>query len=519
MFKKMMYFFILFFSFIFLSCQQEDKSMNTLKLNFQEGDLPSLHPHALMIYLRGLTVAKNLYESLTRIDSQGKPQLAGAEAVDISSDHLHYTFRLRDNQWSNGMDVTAYQYEKAWKEALSPTSNCSRADLLYMIKNAERSKKGELPPEAIGVKALDAKTLTVELEYPSPYFLEMIAQSICAPLLDVKQKEPTEFSGPFMVDEWKHGDYLRLKKNPYYWDKKHIPLQQIDIYMVQDPMTAFAMYENNQIDWIGVPLIPLPSEIIIDLQKNKELKSQPVVRLFWIFLNTQHSDLASSSIRQALSLAVDRETIANNIFVCSHPLDKPFPSTLIPLSTSLPLKENLIEAKQKFEIGLTELGLTRETFPVLEITYSHQAGRKQLAEYLQQTWSKAFGIHIKLVPQEWNVLRKNLESGNYQISGCFEAAIYNDPVELMDKFVSLNSNNFPKWVNKDFKEKVNRAKKELNIEKRKEKLSEAEQILMEQMPFIPICRDEFMFAHHPNLKGYVFDYVGACDFSRASLKP
>jgi oligopeptide transport system substrate-binding protein len=491
--------------------------MNILKLNFQEGDLPSLHPHAVMIYLRGITVAKNLYECLTRINSQGKPQLAGAEAVDISPDRLHYTFRLRDNKWSNGMVITAYHYENAWKETLSPTSNSSRADLLYMIKNAEQAKKGEISLEDVGVKALDAKTLTVELAYPSPYFLEMIAQSICAPLMDVKQKEPREFSGPFMVDEWRQGHYLSLKRNPYYWDRKHISLQQIDIYMIQNPMTAFAMYENNQIDWIGVPLVPLPSEIINDLQKNNELKSQPVVRVFWIFLNTQHPCLSSASLRQAFSLAVDREAITKHIFVGAHPLEKPFPSTLLPIPISSPLEENLIEAKQKFEIGLKELGLTRDTFECLEITYSQQPGRKQLAAYLQQVWSKAFGINIKIVPKEWNILRKNLENGNYQISGCFEFAIYNDPAELMDKFVSLNSSNFPKWMNKDFKDKVNRAKQEANLDKRMKQLSEAEQILAQQLPFIPICNDEFLFAHHPKLKGYVFDFVGACDFSRASI--
>ena len=351
--------------------------MNSLKLNFQEGDLPSLHPHTIMIYLRGMTVGKNLYECLTRIDSHGKAQLAGAEAVDISPDRLRYTFKLRDNKWSDGTDVTAYQYETGWKEALSPTSNSSRSDLLYMIKNAEQAKKGEVPLESVGVKALDAKTLTVELAYPSPYFLEMIAQSICAPLIDAKQKEPTEFNGPFMVDTWKHGDYLRLKRNPFYWDKKHITLQQIEIYMIQDPMTAYAMYENNQIDWIGVPLIPLPAEIISDLQKNQKLKSHPVDRVFWIFLNTRHPCLSSASLRQALGLAVDREAITKHIFVGGHPLKKPFREDNLPLSTPTLFEEDLKEAKQKFEVGLKELGLTKETFPPLEIAYS--ASRPQTA--------------------------------------------------------------------------------------------------------------------------------------------
>lgn len=491
--------------------------MDSLKLNFQEGDLPSLHPHALMVYLRGISVAKNLYECLTRIDSQGKPQLAGAESVSVSQDHLRYTFKLRDNHWSDGTPVTAFQYEEAWKEALSPTSSCSRADLLYMIKNGEQAKKGEAPLDSVGVKAIDEKTLIVDLAYPSPYFLELAAQPICAPLVNPKKKEPTEFNGPFLVNTWKHGDYLQLNKNPFYWDKHSIALNQIDIYMVQDTMTAFAMYEKGAIDWIGVPLVPLSKEILSSLEKSEHLQSHPIDRVFWVFLNTEHPSLSSPSIRQALSLAVDRSAITQHIFTGGDPLNKPLPSNLLPDDSSLILEKNIAKAKDKFEEGLKEMGLTREALAPLVITYSQQAGRKQLAEYLQQVWSKTFGINVQVEAQEWNVLRSNLEKGLFTISGCYEAAFYNDPLEILGKMLTVNPNNFSRWVNPEFKQKVLQAKQEGAQEKRRELLAEAERIVMEQMPFIPISSDVFKYAHHPALKGYVFDYVGACDFSHASL--
>lgn len=491
--------------------------MNSLKLNFQEGDLPSLHPHSLMIYLRGISIGKNLYECLMRIDSQGHAQLAGAESVNISEDHLHYTFKLRDNKWSNGNAVTAYQYENAWKAALSPISNCSRADLFYLIKNAEQAKKGELPLESVGVKAIDDKTLIVELAYPSPHFLELVAQAICAPMINPQEKEPMDFNGPFVVDSRKHGDYLRLKPNPFYWDKKNISLQQIDIYMVQDVMTAFAMYEKGEIDWIGVPFVPLPVEVISNLEKNKALKSHPIDRTFWLFLNTQNPTLSCIPIRQALSLAIDRAAVAEHIFVGAHALKKPLPPALLPISTPSSLKQDLTEAKKKFDLGLKQLGVTKESLSPLVISYSQQAGRKQLAEYLQQAWSQAFGIKVQAEAVEWNVLRSNLEKGLFQISGCFDAAFCNDPIEFMEKLASIGPNNFSKWIDPDFTKKIMQAKKEPSEENRMLLLSEAEEILMQQMPFIPIISDEFMFAHNPQLKGYVFDCVGGCDFSRATV--
>jgi len=502
---------------VFMSCQKkEEKRVDTLNLNFQEGDLPSLHPHGLMIYLRGISLSKNIYEGFTRIDEKGLPQLAGADSIDVTPDGLKYEIHLRENHWTDGSLVTARDYENGWKEALSPTSNCPRADLLYMIKNAEQAKKGLIESGSIGIQSLNDQTLLVELAHPSPHFLELLAQPICAPLADVKEKEPKKFNGPFQVAGWKHGDYLNLKKNPNYWDKDQIVLENINIYMVQDTMTAFTMFEKGQIDWVGVPLVPLPIEIISRLEEKKALKSHPVDRAFWVFLNTLSPPLSSPSIRQALNLSFDRKAITDHIFT-GHPLKKPLPDALLSIEPAFEIEENLVLANQEFELGLEELNLTRETFPPLVITYSQQAGRKQVAEYLQQVWSKGLGIEVKLEPQEWNIFRVNLGTGNYQISGSFEAAFYKDPLELMQKFATLGPNNFPQWTNPEFIEIVNLARNEVDPDKRINLLADAEQILMEDVPFIPICSDEFIFSHHTDLKGYIFDCVGACDFSRAAF--
>jgi oligopeptide transport system substrate-binding protein len=500
-------------------CQKRiEKPVNALKINFQEGDLPNIHPHALMIYLRGICVAKTLYEGLTRIDENGNVQLAGAKSVEISPNQLQYIFKLRENHWSDGSAVTAYQYESAWKEALNPTSNCSRADLLYMIKNGQEVKKGLKPLDSTGVKALDDTTLLVELAYPSPSFLELAAQPICAPLVNPADKEQTIFNGPFMVGAWKRNDLLRLIPNPHYWDKENVFLGQIEITMIQDVMTAYSMFEKKQLDWMGAPFTPLSTELITRLKNEGALSSHPVTRSFWVFLNTQQTSLSSPAIRRALSLAIDRKAITEHILLGNHPLDKPLPYALLPGSPSSTIQQNIEEAKKSFEEGLKELGLTKESFPPITIAYSQQTGRKQIAEYLQQEWSKAFGIPVKLQNQEWNILRTNLEKGLYDISGCYEAAFYNDPLELIEKLTTLSSNNFSKWTMDRFTEIVLLAKQQSDPQKRMQLLSDAENILIEQMPFIPICSDELLFAHRPGLKGYTFDGVGAVDFSKASFQ-
>ncbi len=515
--KEKIILFILLFSFL-MSCQkQEEIRVHSLKVNFQEGDLPSLHPHEVMIFLRGISIGKTLNEGLTRIDHEGNPVLAGAKSMEISLDGLQYRFTLRENAWSNGSPVTAHHFEKAWKEALSPNSTCPRADLLYMIKNGEEAKKGLIPTDQVRVTALNDKTLVVELAYPSPYFLDLLAQPVCAPLFDPKKKEPTEFSGPFMLDKWVRGSSLTFKPNPHFWNRQNVSIKQIEVSFVEDPLTTFSLFEKGKLDWIGVPMGPLTAEQITHLSNKKAIYSYPIDRSFWVFLNTKHPALSSPKIRKALSLSINRDAITKHILMGGRPLAKALAPNMLPSSFHFPLKENRMEAKKLFEEGLKELKLSKESFPALTVTYSQQANRKQLAEYLREAWTDALGINVELQNQEWNVLRTNLAKGQFVICGAFEAAYYKDPLEMLERFTSINSNNFTQWTYPPFKEKIAEAKYEIDPEKRMEHLAVAEKILIEEMPFIPICSDCFFFGRNAQLKGYAFDSLGAIDFSYAKF--
>lgn len=517
MLKKNFIFIILLTVFFSTACHKsKDVAVNTLKIDFQEGDLPTLHPHDLMIYLRGISIAKTLFEGLTRIDAQGKVQLAGAKSHSVSEDGLRHTFILRENHWSDGTPVTAIQYEQAWKEALSPASSCMRADLLYIIKNGAEVKKGEKPLDAVGVKALDEKTLQVDLAYSSPFLLELLAQPLCVPLKEPKKKGMTEFNGPFLVASWERKNCMKLKPNPYFWNRKNVSLDQIEVFMVEDQMTGYAMFESGKIDYMGVPLSPLSTEQIIHLRKLNRLNSHAVDRVFWIYLNTKQPGLSSPYIRKALSLAVNRATITEHILIGGSPVQKPLPEELLSQGKFVKM-EDLSEARQYFEKGLNELGYTRETFPPLTIVFAQQANRKQLAEYLQEAWSRAFDIKVQIQNQEWNTLRNNLSTGGFEICGSFEVAFYKDPMEVLGRFTTLNPGNFSQWIHPEYKEKIGQAISAKSNNERIALMKEAEEILTEEMPFIPICSDKILFSHNPKLKGYAFDYVGAIDFSYASF--
>ncbi len=518
--KKNIYFITILLIFL-VSCQptnSRNATMTTLRIDFQEGDLPSLHPHDVLIYLRGLSIAKTLYEGLTRIDDQGQAMLSGAQSVEVSSDRMHYKFSLRDNAWSDGTPVTAFQYEHAWKEVLSPKSICPHSELLYMLKNGREAKSGLVPLSAVGVKALDAKTLVVDLSHPAPYFLELLAQPICVPLVHPETKEISAFNGPFMVQRWEKGHLLQLKPNPHFWNRKQVQIPQIDVYMIQDTNTAYSFFKEGKIDYIGVPLCNLTAEQITRLGEARQLSSHAIDRVLWIHLNTQHTALSSPLIRQALGMAITRKEITDHILIGGKPLFIPLPTTLLATSGLPAIKEDFAEANKRFDQGLKEIGLTRKTFPPITITYSQQANRKQLAEYLQQSWSRALGIDVQLEPKDWNTLRTHLTQGLFEISFTYLAPYYKDPIELLDYFSTLGTGNFAHWVNPFYSAKIYEAMQEGEFQKRTQLLGEAELYLLEQMPVIPVCTDKLMFSCNSGLKGYVFDCLGAIDFSYASLK-
>jgi len=506
--------YLILIGILFTSCNKQETSQD-LRLNFQGGDVPSLHPHVFQGHMRGRALGKLLFETLTRLDNQGNVLLTGAESVEISPDFKHFLFYLRPHKWSDGSAVTAFQYEEAWKQAIAPGSDCPRADLFYLIKNAEEAKKGIVSLDEVGVKALDARTLSVELAYPASFFLELMVQPIFAPISN--ESEPTKFNGPFFITERQRGDHLSLKSNPQFWNHKEVQLDTINIYFVDDAMSAFFMYEKGQLDWIGEPLGRLLPEVLLNMQqKNQPVYQRAVARVHSVFFNTQHPCLKSLSIRKALSSVVDPHLVTQHILIGEIPLFTPLPRTLSILSND-PKNSGIENGKKLFQEGLNELGISLKDMPPLIISYSYARERKQLAEYLKEVWEKTFDISIQLKSVEWNILRSQLEKGQFQISGCNITSVYRDPLEMLEGFEGNTENNFSQWFSSEYHDLISLAKNEVDPKKRNSLLKKAEKMLQDQITFIPISSCVHSYIHPPNLQNISFDHAGCVDFSYASF--
>jgi len=473
-----------------------EKKAKTLYLSFQEGAPLSLNPHHSSGDMRCRLLSKLLFEGLTRLNAEHQPELAGA--CDYSSKNgLSYTFRLRPCYWSNGEKVTAADYVMSWMNAMK--DHVSHPELFFVIKNARKFKEKKCTAKELGLHVIDPETLHIELEWPDPHFLSKLAQPYFFPLFG-SMREPKWFNGPYVVRE-QHKEELLLERNPYFWDGQRPFFEQVKIRWLNDIKEIYELFAQGKIDWIGDPLSKLSPPLIEKLQQEGKLHQKRVNRQFVVCFNAKRCPFNSPLIRRALSLAIDRSLISKEIFPHSIPLD--------------PISPSVEEANVLFEQGLKELQLTRNSFPSLTFSYSHQTGREHLAHFLQECWQKILGIKVQLERVEWNLFRNKLENGLFEITATIQDFIENDSIEFLERIEGESSWNFSQWSHSGYREIVFLAKTERDEKVRRQLIQQAKKILEEETPFTPLFIYTHLFAHHFEFSHYLLDQEGCVDFSWA----
>jgi oligopeptide transport system substrate-binding protein len=468
---------------------REDK---ILRINFQTGDPPSLNPQ-VGIDQSCRCLGKALFEGLTRLSPEGVPEPAGAKEIKVSSCHKIYTFLLREHYWSNGEEVTAYDFENTWKKAIAPSSNCLRSDLFYVIKNARDVHRKLKPLSELKVKALNAKTLVVELEYPAFHFLRLIAQPIFSPLYR-GEEEPNHFNGPFLLKEWKRDLSLRLTSNPYYWDKKNVDLKGITISMVTDIPQVSGLFEQGAVDWLGEPFSALISNERIAGQEEGDWKKERVDQMYWLYLNTRVFPFNSINIRKAFAYAINRKDI---IYACQGQRCS-FGSFLIQEEQ---WEENIPLAEAFLAAGLEELKITKDQLNQIKLFYGSTVDEGKLVGMLQAQWRSALGIEVDIVRIEWNRLSYLLDKREYQAATCYRSSPYFYSKSYLELFrESGNLYNSSQWEDPHYKALIDKGLQCVQVNEREKLLEEAEQILWQHMPVIPIFSPDYRYLLSKRIK-------------------
>ena len=462
---------------------------------------------------------KMLFEGLMRMTPEKTLIPAACEEVEISKDQKTYTFRIRSALWSNGKPVTAHDFEYAWKWVIDPKTSSRGTSDFYPIKNVQAIVKGELPIDAAGIRCEDAKTLVVELDHPTPYFLELTSTSVYSPICNgidrtdplwaQKTGESFVSNGPFLLKERNPNSHLALSKNPHYWNAGQVAMDQIQIAIVNDIQTQMALFQKNQIDWFGKPFTTLPLDAIPSLRKEKILELFPEQALYWYFINTEKFPFHNTKMRRAFAYAVDRKSIVDHLLKEDEEI-----ATGVNRNSHFFTDADLPKAKELFEEALSELKLTRETFPKIALSFCNIETNNRVACIVQQQLKEALGIEVTLDGQEWVKYYDNIVHGNFQIGGlCWHSRI-RDPIYNLHLFKHKNDLlNVSRWENTRFQQLIDEAENQVDQAARDEALREAESLLMEEMPIIPVYHLTVSYAKNPLLKNVYVSEINEIDFT------
>jgi oligopeptide transport system substrate-binding protein len=475
------------------------------------------------------SVLLQTFEGLTRIDQNGESQMAMAKSHEVSDDLKTYTFKIREDAvWSNGDPVTAQDFEYAWKWVLDPASEAQYAYQLYYIKNAQAVKEGNVSMDELGVKVVDEKTLEVELENPTPYFLELTAFYTYFPVNSTIAKDNAEWAtdagenytsnGPFTMTSWEHNDKIVLEKNENYWDKDAVKLDKIELIMINDPNTELSMYENDELDWAGKPTGQLPLEAIPALKDSGELQIEPIAGTYWYKFNTEQKPFNNKKIRQAFAYAIDRQSIVDNITKGGEvPAMAAVPPTMFEENEKGYFKDGDLEtAKKLLEEGLAEEGYASAAdLPSITLSYNTNEAHAKIAQAIQDMWKKNLGVDVALDNAEWAVYIDKLHNGDYQIGRMGWLGDFNDPINFLELYKEQGGNNDTRWTNEEFKNLLNQSATETDSEKRLDLLKQAEEILIDEMPIAPIYFYTNTYVHKDNLKDVVISGLGDVQFKWA----
>jgi oligopeptide transport system substrate-binding protein len=470
-------------------------------------------------------VVRMLFVGLARLDESLMPRLELAESCQISSDNKTYVFTLKECQWSDGSPITAHDFECTWKAALTPAYSSACTNLFFYLKNGRKVLLGQVPADQLGVKAVDDKTLVVELEWANPKFLDILINSVFSPVHRSMHTTPPDTahlvcSGPFCLKDYAFQNQIVLTKNVHYWNSADVKLQELHYYIVKDPNTALMMFENREIDWLGDPLSKVVSDSIPALKARGVLRSTPMAGLQWMFVNTDKAPLNNVNIRKALAYAIDRQAIMKELL---H-LDEMTPTLgLIPKITKRErwhpwfVDNDVQKAQALFKKGLQELGLTVDQLPAFSIMYGTWASAKSV-EAIQQMWKKNLGITVNIEQLDGPVLFNRWYKHDYHIAWLSWTLQYNDPVNMLEIFkYKYIQPNCSAWENSDFIQHANASLSTTSDQDRWQHMEAAEKIFFDEMPSIPVNDFTAFYLTQPYVKGVSVNHLYQVDFDRASV--
>lgn len=482
----------------------DNNSPKEKQLVVQVGPDPETIDPALNRTSDGANIILHTFEGLLTYDENEELVPGCAELPNISEDGLTWTFRIKEGlKWSDGSDLNARDFVYSWKRVCDPEVGSPYAyTVLGMVKGYEEAIKGNA--DALGVTATDDHTLVVELAYPCVYFGSLTTIVALSP---VQEKTVTAngenwavkantyiSNGPFKITDWVPGSHITVSKNEHYQHADKVKLDSIKFVLMEDANASYSAYQSGQVDFIK----SVPTEEIPTLSDSPEFHIEELIGTYYLSVNTSKEEFSDPRVRRALSLAIDREYVAETImqgtytaaynFMGEGWLDMDGGSFMENANGGEPYisedhEVNLAEAKRL----LAEAGYPNgEGFPAIQYITNDAGYHITVAEYLQQAWGE-LGLTVTIGTMEWADFTGRRQAGDFQIARNGWSGDYADPSNQLELFYSENSNNDGQVKNEEYDALIKKAQSSTDVEERFETLHKAEDILMEEMLCIPIA--------------------------------
>ncbi|MDU4860420.1 MAG: peptide ABC transporter substrate-binding protein [Terrisporobacter othiniensis] len=476
-------------------------SSKGVELNVNVGPEPATIDPAKNSAVDGATLINHAFEGLMKLDKDNKIVEGQAAKYEVNKDETVYTFTLREGiKWSDGEQVKAEDFVYAWQRLVDPKTGADYNYMIDMVKNANEIMAGKKKPKELGIKALDEKTVEVTLTTPTPYFLEVCAFPATFPVrkdiveanADTWSTDPKTYigNGPYVLKSWEHQSKMTYVKNENYYDLKKLGPDTINFVLMEDKNTMLSAYKNNEILFAD----DLPSEEI-DAMKDKGLVIEKQLGTYFLSINVKKEGLDNVKVREALSLALDRDYIVEKVAKGGQiPADSFVATGLTDADGKTEFHENAkkwYDAKdykgnvEKAKKLLKEAGYENgKGLPSIELMCN--PGHEPIMEAVQNMWKENLGVNVTISSQDWNVFLETRKQGDFQVARDGWLGDYNDPVSFIDIWVTGGGNNNAQWSNKEYDKIVSEIKSTTDSKERYAKMHEAEDILAKDMPIIPI---------------------------------
>ena len=491
---------------------EETASTGDFNITVNLASEPQTMDPALNTTSDGSNMANHLFEGLMKWEDSGaevngsdgtahSAQLAPGQAESYEKTEnedgtVTYTFKLRDGiKWSDGKDVTAGDFEYAWKRLVDPATAADYSYMLDCVVNANEIIAGEKDASELAVKAVDDKTFEVTLVNDLPYFEELCAFPAMMPVRqDVIEKAGDNWTfdvstyisnGAYKMKEWTHNSQIVVEKNENYYDYEKLGPETITFKLMDNQNAMLSGFNSGELDFIE----DVPQAEIANLIASGDMKIVDYIGTYYVCFQTQKAPFDDARVRKAFSLAIDRTYIVNQVtqsgqveaggFVPAGVYDaegatgddfrtvggdyyKP---------TDADYEANCEEARAL----LAEAGYPDgEGFPVVEYLYNTSDAHKAVAEALQYMWEEELGVKVTLNNQEWAAFLQTRKDGDYSIARNGWIADYNDPISFLDMWMTGGGNNDAQYSNEEYDSLIKEAKTTTDVKERMELLHKAE---------------------------------------------